>query len=69
MALSRISELRQRKGLTQKNLADKLGMTVTGIQNWERGRSSRKHLERVAKLCEALDCSVFDLQQEAVKSE
>jgi transcriptional regulator with XRE-family HTH domain len=61
MALSKISELRQRKGLTQKELADQLGMTVTGFQNWERGTNNRKHIERVAKLCEVFECSPKDL--------
>ena len=61
MALSKISELRQRKGLTQKALADELGMTVAGFQNWEKGKNNRKHIERVAKLCKTLDCSLDDL--------
>ncbi len=61
MALSKISELRQKKSLTQKNLADALGMTVTGFQNWERGKNNKKAIERVAKLCKVLGCSPDDL--------
>jgi transcriptional regulator with XRE-family HTH domain len=60
MSLSKISELRQRQGLTQKQVADQLGLTVTGFQNWERG-TSKKVIRRVAKLCAALNCSLDDL--------
>jgi|688.fasta_scaffold406398_1 transcriptional regulator with XRE-family HTH domain len=61
MALSKISELRQRKGLTQKALADELGMTVAGFQNWEKGKNNKKSIERFAKLCKALGCKPEDL--------
>jgi transcriptional regulator with XRE-family HTH domain len=61
MALSKISELRQRKGLTQKDLADELGMTVAGFQNWEKGKNNRKSIERVAKLCKVFECLPEDL--------
>lgn len=60
MALSKIAQLRQKKGFTQKELADRLGMTVTGFQNWEYGNNETM-FERVAKLCKALGCKPDDL--------
>jgi putative transcriptional regulator len=60
MALSKLAQLRQKKGLTQKELADRLGMTVTGFQNWEYG-NNKTMFERVAKLCKALGCKPEDL--------
>jgi DNA-binding Xre family transcriptional regulator len=36
-------------------------MTVTGFQNWERGKNNKKAIERVAKLCKVLGCSPDDL--------
>lgn len=61
MSLSRISEIRQRKGLTQKQVAEQLGMTVAGFQNWERGRHNKKLIERIARLCQMFECSANDL--------
>ena len=68
MSLTKISELRQRRGLTQKQIADQLGMTVTGFQNWERERNSKKLIARVAKLCAVLNCSLDDLVEDQVNA-
>lgn len=57
----KILKLRVKKGLTQKQLADFLGMTETAFANWERGRSGRKMFERFAKLCDLLECTPNDL--------
>ena len=57
---SKIAELRKKAGLTQAALAALVGVTPNTIQNWERdGRIGQ--LERCAKLCEILDCQIFDL--------
>lgn len=59
--LSRIRYLREEEQITQQELANLVGVTETSIQNWERGRSGIDHIERVAKLCDALDCEPNDL--------
>ena len=56
-----ILKLRLKKGLTQKQLADRLDMTETALANWERGRSGKKMFERFAILCNLLECSPKDL--------
>ena len=55
--VSKVAELRKRVGLTQRQLADEVGVTESTISNWEQGRNSLVWLERVAKLCYALKCT------------
>lgn len=55
--MSKVAELRKRVGLTQRQLADEVGVTESTISNWEQGRNSLVWLERVAKLCHALKCT------------
>ncbi len=59
--MSKLAELRQKKGLTQRELANRLGMTIEAFANWEHGRSGKKMFERFAKLCSELNCSPSDL--------
>jgi transcriptional regulator with XRE-family HTH domain len=66
--VSQIAKLRERKGLTQKQLADLLDTTVTTVANWERGRTGLKEFKRVADLCRALGCRAEDLIAESVDS-
>ena len=59
--VSRVAELRKRVGLTQRQLAIKLDVTESTISNWEQGRNALAWFERVARLCEALNCSPNEL--------
>ncbi len=59
--MSRIAELRRRAGLTQRQLGDAVGVTEGTIANWETGRNALTWLERVSRLCKALDCTPDDL--------
>lgn len=52
----RISELRQRKNITQKELASKLYVTDKTISSWESNRTEPS-LEMIIKLSEMLECS------------
>jgi transcriptional regulator with XRE-family HTH domain len=53
---------RQRAGLTEQALADRLGVTCHAIQAWEKGqRAVRK--EWVSRLAAALDCEVNELRE------
>ncbi len=59
--VSKISVLRIKKKLTQRQLADFVGVTESTVRNWERNRNGVEWFERIAKLCETLDCSPNDL--------
>lgn len=57
----KIAELRASKGLTQLELAQRVGVTETTIANWERGRSGVEWLDRLIRLCATLECGPEDL--------
>ncbi len=59
--VSKVAELRRELGLTQRQLADAVGVTESTISNWEKNRNGIEWFERVAKLCHALNCSPEDL--------
>ncbi len=63
-SVSKIAELRDKVGLTQRELALQVGVTETTIANWERGRSGLDWIERLIRLCDALDCDLTDLIEE-----
>jgi transcriptional regulator with XRE-family HTH domain len=62
--ISNIAELREKAGLTQRELSSILGVTETTIANWERGRSGLDWIERLIKLCRTLNCDLEDLVTE-----
>ncbi|MBQ5867464.1 MAG: helix-turn-helix domain-containing protein [Oscillospiraceae bacterium] len=55
-----ISELRKEKNMTQKDLAEKLGITDRAISKWENGRGMPE-VSLMKPLCEALDISINEL--------
>jgi transcriptional regulator with XRE-family HTH domain len=59
--VSKVADLRERAGLTQRQLAIALDVTESTIANWERGRNGLKWFKMVADLCKALGCSPNDL--------
>lgn len=59
--VSKIAELRQKAGMTQRELADALDVTESTVRNYERGRNSLKALELVIGLCKVFDCKPEDL--------
>jgi transcriptional regulator with XRE-family HTH domain len=54
----RIKELRRKKGLTAKELAEKIGMTLPSLNQKLTGNPTVNTLKRIAK---ALDVNVVDL--------
>ena len=56
--LMRIKELIKEKGFTQKELADKLGMTTVGLSQILSGKPSYTTLEKIAS---ALGVEVWEL--------
>lgn len=59
--VSKVAQLRKNANLTQRDLADLVGVTESTIRNWENNRNGIEVLERVVKLCNALNCSVQEL--------
>lgn len=64
----KIAALRERAGLTQRELAQIVGVTETTIANWERGRSGLEWIERFIRLCQVLNCTLDDLIEYPVES-
>lgn len=60
----RIKEYRERTGMTQEALADKLNVDRSVISYWERGRATpcKKHR---AMLCAILQCTEMELMTDA----
>jgi transcriptional regulator with XRE-family HTH domain len=63
-----IANLRKQTGLTQRQLADALDVTITTVSNWETG-ATRPLLNpsKMLKLCQTLKCSLEQLA-DAVES-
>jgi transcriptional regulator with XRE-family HTH domain len=59
--VSKIAPLREAAGITQRELSQIVGVTETTIANWERGRSGLEWIDRLIKLCQALNCELDDL--------
>lgn len=60
----RIKEYRERTGMTQEALADKLNVDRSVISYWERGKATpcKKHR---AMLCAILQCTEMELMTDA----
>lgn len=56
----KLIRFRREKGLTQAELAKKVGVTLRAIQNWEAGRLPR--LDDATKLADALGVSLDELR-------
>ncbi len=59
----RIKELRKKKGLTQKDLAERVGFSYVNISQLENSRKNPK-LETIRKIAAALDVSMNELLDE-----
>ena len=55
-----IKKLRINRGLTQKQLAELLGVKQQNISDWERGERSPS-VKNLKKLSEILNCQIDDL--------
>lgn len=56
----RLAKLRRMKGMTQAELADKVGVTTRSIQNYELGSRTPK-MDTIAKIAE-----VLEIEEEAI---
>ena len=57
----RLMKLRRKEGMTQKEFADRLGVTVTTISNWEKGRRNLNWINTTYEICQILNCDLADL--------
>ena len=57
---AKITECRQKKGLTQKDLAKMLSICPQAVSKWERGRAL-PDLTYINELAVCLDCSIEEL--------
>ena len=59
-----VAERRKEAGLTQKQLANLLGLKRSSISKWENG-ASKPRAETLKKLADLLNCTVDELLKEA----
>lgn len=53
----RLKELRQQKGVSQREIAKAVGVSQTGFLRWEQGKN-QPTLENLMELCKYFDVSV-----------
>ena len=58
--MSKIAELRKAAGLTQENLADKLGIKQGAIAMWESGKAMPR-TDKLPLLAQLLGCTIDEL--------
>lgn len=56
----KLKNLREKRGLSQSELADLAGVPLDSLQNWEQGRNEPLP-SSLRKLATALDCTIDDL--------
>ena len=63
MIVNKVRELRTAAGMTQKALADQLGVTVPTVSKWELGQRTPE-LERVFRMTLIFGVAVEDIVQQ-----
>ncbi len=66
---NRIKELRKSKGITQKELAEKLGVTPQAVSQFEKSEPDRFTIATLQNIAAALECQVDDLIAKEVPPE
>jgi transcriptional regulator with XRE-family HTH domain len=54
--MNRLRHLRKAKGYSQKELADKMGLTLAAISKWETGYNEPS-VDDIGRLCRILECT------------
>ena len=59
----KLKEIRQARGLSQSQLAEKTGINVRTIQHYEQGSKNFDHarIDTILKICIALNCKLEDV--------
>jgi transcriptional regulator with XRE-family HTH domain len=63
-----IKRIRKQRGLTQKELGEKIGLSDAQVSNIEKGKRSTS-IDRQVKIAEALKCNVSDFYEDDQKME
>ena len=60
---NKLKEIRIKKGISQKELSEKTGISLKAISSYEQGSRDliKASFENIVKIVKALDCKVFDL--------
>ena len=61
MIIFKLQEMRKKSGLTQKELSEKSGISISYIRDLEQKGAKRISTEIFDKLCKTLSCNVSDL--------
>ncbi|HMX02926.1 MAG TPA: helix-turn-helix transcriptional regulator [Cyclobacteriaceae bacterium] len=63
--LAKIRAVRQSKGISQSQLAEKIGIDLKTYSNWERGRTdlTTRNIDRIAKALEVDPKVIWDPEQ------
>lgn len=58
-----LKEMRQAKGLSQSQLAEKTGINVRTLQHYEQGSKNFDHarIDTIVRICVALDCKLEEI--------
>lgn len=61
--VKKLKEMRQSRGLSQSQLAEKTGINVRTIQHYEQGSKNFDHarIDTILKICLALNCKLEDV--------
>ena len=61
--MNNLKEMREKRGLLQKDLAEKSGVTLRSIQAYEQGTKdiNKASVSTVIALAKALRCDVYDI--------
>lgn len=59
----KLKEMRQARGLSQSQLAEKAGMNVRTLQHYEQGSKNFDHarIDTIVKICLVLDCRLDEI--------
>lgn len=52
-----IKELREKKEMTQQEFAERLGVSMSAVRTWEKGRSPSKSTRKLIRLVFGVDIS------------
>jgi transcriptional regulator with XRE-family HTH domain len=63
-----LKEWRQHRGLTQQQLADRIGTAKSYVSKWETKERALRDINRIKKICEVLDIGQDDLSKMPPKS-